>query len=417
MKPAEPKDTLRLLVLSHMYPSRIDEGNGIFSHRHVQALREEGVELRVMSPLPWAPRLLWFRENWRHYGQMPRHEIWEGSAVERVPYLELPSKVYRPWAGYFMARALRPALERLYKTFPFNLIHSHTVTPDGLAAILLASRFGVPTVNSVRGSDLNEYPYSHSRRMRFTLRVLRETSRMLCVSRALSEVAQSLTCGEVCPGVVYNGVDQTVFHPAEDKAALRRTYGLPVDQRLLAFVGRCERDKGVAELLDAFTGLQKRFPDLYLVCLGEGGFRKELLRIAGERGLEGAVHAPGRADHGTVAGVLRSADLFCLPSWGEGMPNVLLEAMACGLPCVATRVGGIPEVLVDGRNGLLVEARDVRALESALSELLQNPDRASVFGQHARKTIQQTFSWRANARAHLEIYRSLLAGTAGGSGE
>ena len=404
----EARQPLRLLVLSHMYPSRVHESAGVFIHRHVQALQEAGVDLRVVSPLPWAPRILWYRPEWRQFGETPNKDVWEGVAVNRVRYLQLPTRAFQPWAGVSMSLTLAPFLRRLRRTFPFDLIHSHTVTPDGLAALHLGRMFAVPTVNSARGSDLNEYPHNHPGRMAATRRVLLETDRTLAVSAALASVASELTEGRAQSRVIYNGVDQRVFHPEADTNALRQVLGLPLDRLLLTYVGRCERDKGVEELLLAFTGLATRFPDWMLVCLGEGGYRSDLLNRVRLAGLEDRVHAPGRVDHSTVASVLRASNAFVLPSWSEGMPNGLLEAMACGLPCVATRVGGIPEVLEHGHNGLLTSARDADALESTLEQLLADPVRASGFGQQALQTIRSRFSWASNAQAHLALYHDLL---------
>lgn len=412
-----PESGLRLLVLSHMYPSRLHDTAGVFIHRHVQALRAAGVDARVVAPIPWAPRLLWFNAQWRAYGQTPRVDEWEGTPVRRVPYLQLPTAAFQPWAGEVMARPLARVLRQLRREFPFELIHSHTVTPDGLAALSLGREFGVPTVNSSRGSDLNEYPHTHPRRMEFTRKVLLHTDRMVTVSGALAGVARELTGGRVQPTVIYNGVDQTVFRPAEDRPALRLAHALPPDRPLLLFVGRCERDKGVGELLQAFLGLAPLFPAWVLVCLGDGGFRPELLRRVEEAGLGDRVIAPGRVDQATVAGVMRSADAFVLPSWAEGMPNVLLEAMACGLPCVSTPVGGVPEVLEHGVNGLSTPARDGTALQHTLADLFTDRERAVRLGARALQTIRERFSWESNARAHRDLYHSLLAARRPGRGE
>ncbi|MCA9784724.1 MAG: glycosyltransferase [Candidatus Delongbacteria bacterium] len=408
MSEASGKANLRVLVLSHMYPSRVHESAGVFIHRHVQALRHAGVDARVVSPLPWAPRVLWFRPEWRQFGETPLEDTWEGVPVRRVRYPQIPLRGLQPWAGRLMSYPLAWALRDMRREFPFQLIHSHTVTPDGLAALRLGRVFDVPTVNSARGSDLNEYPHTHVRRMAFTRQVLRETGRCLAVSQALSKVAAGYTDGQVRPEVVYNGVDQTVFRPAEDRNALRRALDLPTERKVLVFVGRCERDKGVEELLEAFLAVRSQFPDWVLLCVGDGGFRAELLSRISAFSADQVILAPGRVEHAKVASMLRSADAFVLPSWAEGMPNGLLEAMACGLPCVATRVGGIPEVLRDGENGLLVEARSQDDLSRALGALMSDPVRAKGWGQRALETIARSFSWENNAHTHLRIYHELL---------
>jgi glycosyltransferase involved in cell wall biosynthesis len=173
----------------------------------------------------------------------------------------------------------------------------------------------------------------------------------------------------------------------------------------------------VRELLEAFCRLKPHFAGLTLIMVGDGSYRGQILSKAVEARAAEAVVVTGRVLQEDVADYLAIADIFVLPSYDEGMPNALLEAMASGLPCIATEVGGNPEALENGVSGILIPPRDVDALERAIVRIVRNPDSGARLAGAASKKIRSHFSWRANAEANLAVYRTLLGGpknTAGG---
>jgi glycosyltransferase involved in cell wall biosynthesis len=324
-----------------------------------------------------------------------------------MPYLVAP----RPWhvlGGLGMAWSLRGALRRIHRTFPFDLIHAHTLTPDGWAACLTGPRFGVPVVCSIRGSDLNLYPQESRVAHRATRYVLRNCNAIVAVSGALAERAREFCPHGAAPRVIYNGVNTDCFARPTDRDALRATLGLPRDKRIVLFVGQCAADKGVPELVEVFSRLRADDPGLHLVLVGNGELLDSVRAQGRARfGSEGLT-APGQVPHERVAAYCRASDVFVFPSHAEGMPNALLEAMACGLPCVATRVGGIPEAVEDGVSGLLVPAKDPKALHRALGALLSDPEACARLGNAAAQKIASCFSWTHNAEMQLALYRHLL---------
>jgi glycosyltransferase involved in cell wall biosynthesis len=166
-----------------------------------------------------------------------------------------------------------------------------------------------------------------------------------------------------------NGVDRTLFHPAS-RVDARRALGLPEDGRVVVFVGGLEPEKGVRELASAFAGIAAR-DAVHLVLVGDGSLAPELRDRAGSlRGARGRLVLAGPQPLAGVARHIAASDLLVLPSWAEGTPNVVLEALASGRPVVASRVGGIPDAIVEGVTGLLVRPRDVAGLERALADAL-----------------------------------------------
>ncbi len=397
----------KILVLSHMYPSAAAPEAGVFIQRHVEALRDAGLQVEVVSPVPWVPWLLTWHSRWRGYAEQVRRHPELVDTVRRPAYPVLPSPFY-VLAGLTMAARLLPTLGSLARREGFDVLHAHTVTPDGFAAAALQRRLGVPTVCSIRGSDVHEYPFRSRLWMRMSVWSLTHNDRIVAVSQAMADLAQNLTAGGVCPKVIYNGIDDRLFAPGPGKEVARGQLGLPADARAIVFVGRCERDKGLGELWEAFLDLRSRHRHAMLVLVGAGSFAKELAERATGNGCSESVRFAGQIRPELVAMYLRAADVFVLPSYGEGMPNALLEAMAIGLPVVASRVGGIPEVVEDRVSGLLVEPKSARALSRALDQLLGQPVWAAGLGREGSRRIRTQFSWRQNAEEHLELYEDLL---------
>jgi glycosyltransferase involved in cell wall biosynthesis len=224
----------------------------------------------------------------------------------------------------------------------------------------------------------------------------------LAVSHALARDVAVLAGGRVQPKVVYNGVTED-FHPAANRHQVRQQLGLPKAARIILFVGRCEMDKGAGDLLRAFRSIAAEEPSAVLLFVGEGGARQDLERHAGSR-----VLFAGHVGRERITLYLQAADIFALPSHGEGMPNALLEAMAVGLPCVAARVGGIPEAIEDGVNGLLIPMQSPADIAAAVNRVFKSPDLAARLGSAAMRTVKERFTWNGNAREHLAIYEETI---------
>lgn len=159
----------------------------------------------------------------------------------------------------------------------------------------------------------------------------------------------------------------------------------------LLFVGWLERDKGVGELLEACARLRPSH-DFVLQIAGDGSFRPEAQQLIEAHGLDGMVQFLGWLQAPDLVEVYRQSDVFVLPSWAEGFPNSLIEAMAAGLPCVVTTVGNIPDLIEDGVEALLVPPRDVGALTDALRAVLADPQRRHVLGSNAHALAKGRFS-------------------------
>jgi glycosyltransferase involved in cell wall biosynthesis len=291
-----------------------------------------------------------------------------------------------------LARALRHQRPALLQTFLFHA---------NLAGRLAGWRAGVPKV--ISGIRVAE----HRTRMHLWLDRItnRLVDRNVCVSQAVADF--SIRRAKLDPRkiiVIPNGVDAARFSAASP--ADLKQYGIPVGSRTFLFVGRLDQQKGLSYLLAAWQRLVATHPALQLLLVGEGPLRPALEAQIVELGLTASVRLLGWREE--IPELMRAVDCVVLPSLWEGMPNVVLEAMAAGLPVVATRVEGTQEVIQDGRTGWLISPRSVSELTRALTEVIADPAAAQLRGECGRELVQQQFTWEAMVNRYEQLYRIVL---------
>lgn len=348
---------MRLLIVTSQFPIAGEPNRGRPIHQTVRALSGLA-EVRVLSPIARYPR--WAKpRSYLFRASDPAHTL-PDCDVRYVEYPALPL-LTRPFNGWLCARTLHAPL----REFAPDVVLSYWLYPDAFGAMYAARRAGLPLVVGARGSDLRVRD-AVSRRL--TRPVLHAAQRILVVSEDLGRVAtRDYDADPARIRAIPNGCDATIFHP-RDRNEARAALRLDADAELVVYVGRLVPEKGLRELLDAMATLAPQRPKLQLALVGEGPMRTELdARIAAGPALR--VHLPGAQGPHEVARWMAASDLVTLPSYSEGHPNVLVEALACGRPVVATPVGGIPEV-VDADCGLLVAARDPAALAMGLRDAL-----------------------------------------------
>lgn len=206
-----------------------------------------------------------------------------------------------------------------------------------------------------------------------------------------------------------NGVDTEVYRPLMPRADAKQGLGLS-GKTLVGFVGRLSADKGISHLLQALAAMPASLAEsIHAVIVGDGEYRGALESEARALGLSERVHFLGNRRDTPL--LYTAFDVFVLPSRREGFPMVLLEAMACGLPVIATRVGDVDHIIEQGVSGLVVEPTDTAALQQALQALLAEPDRAQRMGTAARERVERRFSSARMAREYLAIYQSVMGGS------
>jgi glycosyltransferase involved in cell wall biosynthesis len=373
----------RLLFLSNLFPTAAEPYRGLDNATLLHALAED-FEIRVLSPRPVLP---WARATFTPRPQdVPLSPHW-------VPSAYLP-KIGSPVNHLLMAASLRNDLEAALHSFNPEVILTSWIYPDSLAALhLIHGR--LPLVAIAQGSDVHHYLEIPSRR-RAILRYLPHASAVVTRSGELSRLLANAGFPAEKLHAIYNGVDLDLFHP-RDQAAARRELFLPEGVPVILFVGNFFKVKNPQNLILAMAELKT--PDSLLVMAGGGPLEEPCRELAAKFNLENRVIFAGRKTPGEIAHLMNAADVLALPSQNEGVPNVILEAFASGLPIVASQVGGIPEVLNQDFLGGAVPTGDIGALAAALDRRLSSPRETARIRDHAGQ-----FSWSAAAAK----YRNLL---------
>jgi len=388
---------LRLLTFSTLYPHAAAPNHGVFvENRLCHLVASGGADATVLAPVPWFP----FRSprfgRWSVAARAPAREQRHGIEVlhPRFPVIPKIGMWCAPWLLY---RASLPALRRLLRAGArFDAIDAHYVYPDGVAAIWLGRACGLPVVITARGSDVTQiarYPWPR----RLIRGAIAASARMITVSAALREELIGLGASPDNVTVLRNGVDTDLFRPG-DRAAARATWQL--DGPTLLSVGHLIDRKGHDRIIAAMP----RLPGYRLLIAGEGPERAKLAAQAEGLGLGDRVRLLGALPHTALPALYTAADALVLASSREGWANVLLEAMACGTPVLASNIPGNPEVVREPAAGVIMEQNTPDGIVAGVTNLFASlPDRAETRAYAAR------FGWAETTAGQLALFGAIRA--------
>jgi glycosyltransferase involved in cell wall biosynthesis len=387
---------VKVLSFSTLFPNAANPSHGVFVENRLRHLAASGrVELRVVAPVPWVPPGLRNVERYRRNAAAPRRETRFGIEIDHPRYPVIPrfGMTIAPFLLYAWSRG---AVERVRRNgFDFDLIDAHYFYPDGVAAILLGRRFNRPVTITARGTDLTLIPnYAGPRRM---IRWAADNAAgLITVCEALRGDLAALGIAKARIRTLRNGVDLAMFRPA-DRDAARAALGL--SGPTLISVGHLIPRKANALILRAMPELL----GITLLLAGDGPEEAMLRGLARELGVAERVRFLGRQPHEKLAELYTAADALVLASEREGWANVLLEAMACGTPAVATDVGGSAEVVAAPEAGRIVAERTPGAIAAAVKALFAAPPARTATRAYAEK-----FSWNDTTNGLIELFSGLL---------
>ncbi len=348
-------------------------------------------EVRAVALRPLLP---WARGSWQ-----PR----AGDVALRPDYLRVP---YIPkfglWNHRLYARALRRRLDAVRRGWAWDAVLCAWLFPDACAVERLRVEFGFSYTAIAQGSDVHQYLKMPARR-KVMLEHLKGAGGIVTRSAELARLLGGAGLRKDRLHPIYNGVDLEMFHPATpaERAEMRAPYGIAAEAPVILFVGNFLPIKNPHRLFDAVDAVRADLPGCRLILAGGGPMEPELRQRAAAMG--DTVIFAGRQEAAGIARLMRGADTLALSSDNEGVPNVVLEAFASGLPVVSTRVGGIAEVHRGEEQGALVPAEDAKALAEALRRVLTNPPDRDLIARHGR-----TFTWKAAAAAYTRVLRTGL---------
>lgn len=394
------EERLRVLVITKIFPNAAEPLSSPFNRQQFAALGKL-CQVEVMAPIPYLPGARWLqsRKKTGPSPTIPDQELIEHLEVShpRFPYVpKLPELTALSYAAAVLPGVVRRAAG-------LDVLLGSWAYPDGAVTVGLAAALGLPAVIKVHGSDVNVF--SQRRGLRWWLhRTLPRADRIVAVSQALAERVVDLGVDPARATVVTNGVDRELFRP-RDRKETRTLLRCRDDEAIVLYVGRLERAKGTIDLLEAFAQLVQRRPHVRLVLLGDGSARSECQTMASPLGSRAVLL--GARPLAEVAAWMAACDLLVLPSWNEGSPNVIREALACGRPVVATRVGGIPEIVSSDKLGELVPPKQPTLLAAAIEHVLVLLETGS-YDQAYLATTGGGSSWDESAARLHQVLREVV---------
>lgn len=331
-----------------------------------------------------------------------RTEILDGMTVHRMQtgkeYFAAGTRTLWDCPHTLTLRMMYHSLEKLHQNIGFEAFHSLFLYPVGYVTGLLARRFHLPHIATIVGNDIKKYIFSPEK-AGLCLLALTHADRIVAVSQDLIDMADSLTEISHKARVIYNSV------AIPDKSWRPHARKIPF---ALGMAGIFKYAKGLPYLLKAIETLRCTGPiELELVGVVRDSEQIILDRMLERTGTKNEVRIRAAMDHDQLFAWLLGLDAFVLPSVSEGCPNILMEAMACGLPCVATRVGAVADLMEDGISGLVVPWGEADALARALAAIRADPGNAAAMGRAARERMQ-LFSTAREAAEWKKVYQELL---------
>ena len=386
----------RILTFTTLYPNSVAPSHGVFVENRLRHLVSSGrVSARVVAPLPWFPSSAPIFGRYGSYAKAARHQERFGLAIEYPRYPVVP-KLGMILAPLLLFMAALPVLRRLRDEQDFDLIDAHYFYPDGVAAAMLGRALGKPVVITARGTDINLIP-QHALPRRMIAWAADQAAGMVTVSEALRREMIALGLPAHRIRTLRNGVDLAMFQPtARDETRAR----LGLTGPTLLSVGHLIERKGHHLAIEALTKL----PTYTLLIAGDGPERAKLEAQATSLGVAARAKFLGSVAHHELKQIYSAADALVLASSREGWPNVLLEAMACGTPVVASNVWGAPELVCDPAAGVLMPSRSTDGVVAGIDALF-----AALPARDATRRFAERYSWDETTAGQLQLFDEVLA--------
>jgi glycosyltransferase involved in cell wall biosynthesis len=377
---------MRVVMLSNSFPPQI---GGIQEHvsNLAQTLARQGHQLKIVTVR-------------RNKSERVRDKF-VGLDVVRVPQLNLPKTLTTQYLAITTALLIAMRLRG-----QADVVHYHTFWPDAFTAFVV-NKF-VPTVYTAHESRfllMAEQPRSR----RWLKLALRPFQGILAPSTELLEVTRQLGVSPEKSAFIANAVDARKFRPDVNGETVRARYGVPVDHCLILCPRRLVPKNGLEFLVESLPSIRRRFSNVSVLIAGDGPERQKLEARVRELGLHDSVIFAGSQNNNALPEFYAAADIVAIPSLKEATSIAGLEAMASACAVVATNVGGLPEIIEDGVNGMLVPPRDPEALAQAITHLIETPELRKQLGLAARARVEQKFTWEQVASETTRAYERAIA--------
>lgn len=407
---------MKVCLLTHSYPRFFSDTTAPFIESIAETLQKhEGINVTVLTPD--TPKFSRNRtdlgvnlQTYRYF--FPRRLQTLGYSNTLINDCELKKYVYLLAPFMFLSGVFN--LFRLHRKHGFDVIHAQWLLPNGFIAAALCKIYKLPLIITMQGSDMlvaKQNPF-FKRVAKWTLK---QTAMVSSVTPTFLPELAALGVSEQQRCLIPNGVDPTAFALAGEKERgythLRKELSIPSGDAVVFALGRVVLKKGFDILIQALSIVKQRYPNVTLIIGGDGTDLQRLKTLARELGVSERVRFPGTINRANVATYFHLCDIFTLPAVFDpsgnvdGCPNVILEAMACGKPVVASRISGIPVVVKEDETGILVEEKNVAQLAAALLALLTDKPKRTQFGFAGRQRILNELTWEKVIEQFKDIYQ------------
>lgn len=354
---------IKVLISSSIFPNNIEETKGIYIFHQARALSKI-CSVKIVAPIPYFPKYIKLG-SYQHYNKIPIQQKIHGLEVfhPRVPVIP---KFGRCLYGFLYYLGQRSFYKKFIPKYKPDVFLSFWAYPDGFANVMFARNFHIPHFLGGRGCDINNANNDMLKR-NMTTWALNKSCKVLSVSKAMKDTMISLGVPSKKIAVIPNGLNDNFVSIKRTPLEAKRGD----NSKTILYCGRFSQEKGVEYLIKACNILRLRKVNFKLLMIGSGPLKKVFEEMINELFLEDFIEIRNEVAHDQIPQIMESADIFCLPSLREGWPNVVMEALACGLPVVASTVGGVPEIITNDEYGLLTSPGDAGGLADNLENALK----------------------------------------------
>lgn len=390
---------MNILLVTNLFPTPEDPERGIFTLQLVKKLQELG-KVTVICPLPWFPKAKIFSglKKWYAFSQVPKVYEMEGVTVYSPKYVMLP-KVSESWHAFFMGLGLKRCIQQLHQEKHFDVVNSQWFYPDSVAVDRAIRTLNIPHIATGLGCDVNHDLFDSKKRPQLQ-QMLENVAAITVVSNELKKVLMDDSIPENKITPIPNGVDTSKFSLL-DMTECRNKLDIEKSETIILYVGRLSEEKNVESLIRAFHQLELD-ETLKLYLVGDGPMEDVLKSLVHDFKLKDRVIFVGKVEHSQVSTWMGATNYFCLPSIREGCPNVVLEALGCGRPVIASHVGAIPD-LVNDESGVLFDPNSISDIKSCLDVGLSKQWNYSVIAKSVK-----FLSWEHAAAHYMKVFHSVL---------
>jgi len=373
---------MKITLLTEKYTPDIG-GLAISSERFARLLSSAGHEVRVFAPTLSLPP------------SEKRTLLSSGVSVTRFGANKRVDDTLVDWFELIVEE---------HKREPFDVFHAYFLTQAGFVATYAGKYLNIPSVVSIRGNDIERSQFDPSK-FSHVMYTLQNASAITTNATELARKAKAFVDREIL--LIPNGIDTECFKPMEKNENLAETLGISISH-VIGFVGELRKKKGLKTILSAYAQVNTKRPATLLI-VGEvrQGDDKKLLEEFLSSNPDSKIIVTGRIPHHDLPSYYSLMDMFVHPSLRDGMPNAVLEAMACEKAVIATAVGGTKDILEDGKNGAIVNVNDANMLAQKITELLDDPKKRESLGKNARELITNRFTPEKELEANLSVYRKI----------